>query len=90
VYLSVEELPPGEKTWRRVERVEPGPMLSLLFSPGPGLEALDEQVGQQSSGSNGATGILKFALQTRPGEPLQPATTPPKSTALGLVAGQAS
>ena len=57
---------------RRVERVESGPMLSLLFSPRPGIEVLDEQEDLLSSGSNGAIGILKFALQTRPGEPLPP------------------
>jgi hypothetical protein len=56
----------------RVERVESGPMLSLLFSPRPGIEVLDEQEDQLSSDSNGAIGILKFALQTRPGEPLPP------------------
>ena len=54
----------------RVERVESGPMLSLLFSPRPGIEVLDEQEDQLSSGSNGAIGILKFALQTRSGKPL--------------------
>jgi hypothetical protein len=56
----------------RVERVESGPMLSLHFWPRPGIEVLDEQEDQLSSGSNGAIGILKFALQTRPGEPLLP------------------
>ena len=47
-------------------------MLSLLFSPRPGIKVLDEQEDQLSSGSNRAIGILKFALQTRPGEPLPP------------------
>jgi hypothetical protein len=56
----------------RVERVKSGPMLSLLFSPRPGIEVLDEQEDQLSSGSNRAIGILKFALQTRPCEPLPP------------------
>ncbi len=72
VYLSVEELPTGEDMEARVEREESGSMFSLLFSPGPGIEVLDEQEDQLSSGSNGATGILKFALQTRTGEPMPP------------------
>jgi len=48
VYLSVEELPPGEDMEARVERVESGPILSLLFSPGPGIEVLDEHEDQLS------------------------------------------
>lgn len=72
VYLSVEELPTGEDMEARVERVASGSMFSLLFSPGPGIEVLDEQEDQLSSGSNGATGILKFALETRSGEPMPP------------------
>ena len=38
MYLSVEELPPGEDMEARVERVDSGPILSLLFSPGPRIE----------------------------------------------------
>jgi hypothetical protein len=72
VYLSVEELPTGEDMEARVERVASGSMFYLLFSPGPGIEVLDEQEDQLSSGSNGATGILKFALETRSGEPMPP------------------
>ena len=72
VYLSVEGLPIGEDMEARVEREESGSMFYLLFSPGPGIELLDEQEDQLSSGSNGATGILKFALQTRSGEPMPP------------------
>lgn len=72
VYLSVEELPTGEDMEARVERVASGSVFSLLFSPGPGIEVLDEQEDQLSSGSNGATGILKFALQTRSGDPMPP------------------
>lgn len=72
VYLSVEELPTGEDMEARVERVASDSMFSLLFSPGPGIEVLDEQEDQLSSGSNGATGILKFALETRSGEPMPP------------------
>lgn len=72
VYLSVERLPPGEDMEARLQRVESGSMFSLLFSPGPGIEVRDEQEDQLSSGSNGATGILKFALQTRSGGPMPP------------------
>jgi len=72
VYLSVEELPTGEDMEARVKRVTSGSMFSLLFSPGPGIEVLDEQEDQLTSGSNGATGILKFALETRSGEPIPP------------------
>jgi hypothetical protein len=73
---------------RRVERVESGPMLSLLFSPRPGIEVLDEQEDQLSSGSNRAIGILKFALQTRPGEPLPPGNYTVEITEPGPVAAQ--
>ncbi len=72
VYLSVEELTPGEDIEARVERVESGSLFSFLFSPGPGIEVRDEQEDQLTSGSNGATGILKFALQTRSGGPMPP------------------
>jgi hypothetical protein len=72
VYLSVEELPTGEDMEARVERVAFGSIFSLLFSPGPSIEILDEQEDQLSSGSNGATGILKFALETRSGDPIPP------------------
>ncbi len=72
VYLSVEGLPTEEDMEARVERVASESMFSLLFSPGPGIEVLDEQEDQLSSGSNGATGILKFALETRSGDPIPP------------------
>jgi hypothetical protein len=71
VYLSVEDLPTGEDMEVRVERVTSGSVFSL-FAPGPGIEALDEQEDQLNSGSNGATGILKFTLETRSGEPMPP------------------
>ncbi len=72
VYLSVEESPTGEDMEARVERVAFGSIFSLLFSPGPSIEILDEQEDQLSSGSNGETGILKFALEKRSGEPIPP------------------
>jgi hypothetical protein len=77
VFLSVEELPTREDMEARVERVAFGSIFSLIFSPGPSIEILDEQEDQLgrpqlSSGSNGTTGILKFALETRSGEPIPP------------------
>jgi hypothetical protein len=71
VYLSVEDLPTGEDMEARVERVTSGSVFSL-FAPGSGIEALDEQEDQLNSGSNGSTGILKFTLETRSGEPMPP------------------
>jgi hypothetical protein len=72
VYLSVEELPNVEDMEARVERTGSGSMFSLLFDRGADLEVLDEQEDQLSTGENGATGIMKFALQTRSGEPVPP------------------
>lgn len=46
VYLSVEELPTEEDMEARVERVAFGSIFSLLFSPGPNIEILDEQEDQ--------------------------------------------
>ena len=43
VFLSVEELPTREDMEARVERVAFGSIFSLLFSPGPSIEILDEQ-----------------------------------------------
>jgi hypothetical protein len=72
MYLSVEELPTGEDMEARVEREESGSMFSFLFSTGSGIEVIDEQEDQLSSGSNGATGILKFALRAKSAEPMPP------------------
>ncbi len=72
VYLSVEDLPSGEDMEARVERAWSGSVFSLLFSPGVGLEAVDEQEDQLSAGVDGATGILKFAFETSSGEPVPP------------------
>jgi hypothetical protein len=46
VYLSVEELPTEEDMEARVERVAFGSIFSLIFSPGPSIETLDEQEDQ--------------------------------------------
>ncbi len=72
VYLSVEELPSVEGMEARVERVESGSAFSLLFDLGASIEVLDEQEDQLSTGENGATGIMKFALRTTSGEPVPP------------------
>jgi hypothetical protein len=42
VYLSIEGLPTGEDMEARVERVAFGSIFSLLFSPGPSIEILDQ------------------------------------------------
>ncbi len=72
VYLSVEDLPSGEDMEARVERVESGSAFALFFGQGVGLEALDEQEDHLRKGPNGSTGIVKFALRTRSGEPMPP------------------
>ena len=72
VYLSVEGLPNGEDMEARVERVGSGSMFSLFFGQEAGLEALDEQENHLSEDENGSTGVMKFALRTRSGEPVPP------------------
>ena len=72
VYLSVEELPNVEGMEARVQRAESGSAFSLLFDRGASIEVLDEQEDQLSTGENGATGIMKFALKTTSGEPVPP------------------
>jgi hypothetical protein len=72
VYLSVEELPDVEGMEARVQRTESGSAFSLLLDRGPSIEVLDEQEDQLSTGENGATGIMKFALKTTSGEPMPP------------------
>ncbi len=72
VYLSVEELPSVEDMEAQVERVGSGSVFSLLLDRGAGIEVLDEQEDQLSTGENGATGIMKFALKTTSGEPVPP------------------
>ncbi len=72
VYLSVEELPDVEGMEARVQRAESESAFSLLFDRGASIEVLDEQEDQLSTGENGATGIMKFALKTTSGEPVPP------------------
>lgn len=72
VYLSVEELPDVEGMEARVQRAESGSAFSLFFDRGTSIEVLDEQEDQLSTGENGATGIMKFALKTTYGEPVPP------------------
>ena len=53
VYVSVEELPSVEDIEAQVERAGSGSMFSLLFDRGAGIEVLDEQEDQLSTGENG-------------------------------------
>jgi len=70
VYLSVEDLSNGEEMEARVERAESDSVFSLSFGRRPGLEALDEQEDHLRKGTSGATGVVKFTLRTRSGEPV--------------------
>ena len=72
VYLSVEDLPSGEDMEARVEREGSGSAFSLLLGRGDRIEVLDEQEDQLSKGSNGSTGVVKFAVRTGSGEPVPP------------------
>lgn len=72
VYLSVEDLPGVDGMEARVNRSGSGSAFSLLFGWGAGIEVLDEQEDQLSHNGNGATGIVKFALKTRSGQPVPP------------------
>ncbi len=72
VYLSVEDVPDVEDLEARVERSGNASAFSLLFGREAGIEAVDEQEDQLSSDGGGASGIVKFALQTRSGEPVPP------------------
>lgn len=72
VYLSVEGLPTGEDMEARVQRAGSSSAFSLLLEGEGRLEALDEQEDQLRSTENGATGIVKFALETRSGYPVPP------------------
>ena len=72
VYLSVEDLPTGEDMRARVERSGSSSAISLLLGREDEIEALDEQEDQLSSGEGGASGVVKFALRARSGDPLPP------------------
>jgi hypothetical protein len=67
VYLSVEDLSSGEEMEARVERAESDSVFSLSFGRRPGLEALDEE---EDHLRKGVTGVVKFTLRTRSGEPV--------------------
>ena len=70
VYLSVHDVPAVEDLEARVERSGSVSAFALLFGRDPQIEAVDEQEDQLSSGENGASGIVKFALKTSSGEPV--------------------
>jgi hypothetical protein len=72
VYLSVNDVPGVEDMTAQVERSGSTSVFSLLFGRGPTLEAVDEQEDQLSTVEGGASGIVKFALKTRSGEPVPP------------------
>ena len=72
VYLSVNDVPGVEDMTAQVERSGSASVFSLLFGRGPTLEAVDEQEDQLSTDEGGASGIVKFALKTRSGEPVPP------------------
>lgn len=72
VYLSVNDVPGVEDMTAQVERSGSASVFSLLFGRGPELEAVDEQEDQLSTDEGGASGIVKFALKTRSGEPVPP------------------
>ena len=74
VYLSVEDLPTGEDMRAEVRRSGSGSALALFFGENDGIRAVDEQEDQLSLGGDGggASGVVKFALKTRSGEPVPP------------------
>ena len=70
VYLSVEDLPTGEDMRAQVRRSGSGSALSLFFGEQDEIEAFDEQEDQLSSAEGGSSGVVKFALKTKSGEPV--------------------
>lgn len=74
VYLSVEDLPTGGDLQARVQRSGSRSALSILFGREDGIEAVDEQEDQLSSGgeADGSSGVVKFALRASSGEPIAP------------------
>lgn len=72
VYLSVEGAPAEEDMEVSIARSRNASAFALLFEREPEVVAVDEQEDQLSSGEDGATGIVKFALKTRSGEPVPP------------------
>ncbi len=88
VYLSVEDLPGVEDMEARAERVGSGSVFSLIIGRGAENELLDEQEDQLSGGENGSTGIVKFALKTRSGDPVPPGNYTVEIYGPGTVEGE--
>lgn len=72
VYLSIEGAPAGEDMEVIVERSENASAFALLFAREPEVVAVDEQEDQLGGGEGGASGVVKFTLQTRSGGPVPP------------------
>ena len=72
VYLSVEDVPSVRGLEARVERTGSASVFSFILARGAGIEVVDEQGDQLSSDEGGASGIVKFALRARSGEPVPP------------------
>lgn len=73
VYLSVENAPADKDMEVRVRRSASASAFALLFRREPEVIAVDEQEDQFSGGEGGgASGVVKFALKTRSGEPVPP------------------
>ncbi len=73
VYVAVDGLNSGTKLSARVERSGRGSLLSRLFSgAGAALEAVDENEEQLSPSSGGVSGVAKFIVRTKSGEPVPP------------------
>ena len=70
VYLSVQDAPPDRDMAVSISRTENASIPALIRSSEPEVFAVDEQEDQLTSGEKGATGVVKFALQTRSGDPI--------------------
>jgi hypothetical protein len=66
VYLAVEELPQDNQLQARVEHSTRGSLLRRVF-PGSGIEVVDEGEEQLSPDDEGASGVVKFAIQPSSG-----------------------
>ncbi len=73
VYVAVDGLNSGTKLSARVERSGQGSLLSRLFSgAGAGIEAVDENEEQLNPSGGGVSGVVKFIVRTKSGEPVPP------------------
>lgn len=72
VYVAVEGLPADTDLEARVERSGWESVLSRAFAGGGGLKAVDEQEEQLGSSGDGVSGVVKFAVETKSGEPVPP------------------